>query len=204
MMKNLGPKHFGLLLVAIVAVSSGTTYAILEGVSVQPTINNGVQLLGHVEIVVSDAQGNIKAYRQSDNMIVTDGMELLAENLFSTVNASSAKISHMEIGTGGETAPAAGQTDIITVISSCAREVASFSSVNGTMNGSPNANVTATATFEGGNVGPNDCDDSSIDEAAIFNHATGGEMFARNTFTAVELTADDTLALTWTFQFTDT
>ena len=46
----------------------------------------------------------------------------------------------------------------------------------------------------------------NIQEAAIYNNQTvgaGGEMFARNTFGSVDLTASDSLELTWRFTFTD-
>lgn len=66
-------------------------------------------------------------------------------------------------------------------------------------------NVTAVATFDGA-----DCFSNAIREAALWNNATtvaigpaGGQVFARNTFGSVTLTATDSLELTWRFTFTD-
>ena len=38
--------------------------------------------LGHVELVAKDADGNIKAYRQTDNIVVNIGKTCAAERIF--------------------------------------------------------------------------------------------------------------------------
>lgn len=106
----------------------------------------------------------------------------------------------------GITRPAASQTTLSSAIGgACSRHDATGAVpalptyAAGTMNGAANANVTLTARFTGAN-----CANGSIQEAGLFNAATGGQMFARTLFSSVNLLASDQLDLTWTFQFTDT
>ena len=193
-------------MLTVVAVTSGVTYATITGVpDLFHSTTSTAQLLGHVEVVVKNTDGDITAYRQSDNMIVSAGMQEIGDNVFQGINGTSAKMEFIEIG-DGSTAPAATDADIESEIPGCAREdiddgtqPALPAMVVGTMNGDPNANVTITATFDGGT-----CADNDIQEAGLFNHLTGGQLFARNSFAPVNLQASDTLDLTWIFQFTDT
>jgi len=107
----------------------------------------------------------------------------------------------------------------LSVIQSCARELAVIHRFNATEDPSPpgsdsaQINMTAVATFAGA-VGPAGCDTTEIGEAGIWTNATAGpqygdareggnNMFARNTFGTVNLSDSDSLELTWKFTFTD-
>ena len=195
-------------MLTVVALSSGATYATITGVpDLLHSATSSAQLLGHVEVVVRNTDGDITAYRQSDNMIVSSGMREIGDGVFEGINATNVKMEYIGIG-DGSTAPAASDVNLESPINpgGCSREdiddgtqPALPAMAVGTMNGSPNANVTITATFDGAT-----CSDNDIQEAGLFNHVTGGQMFARNSFTSVNLQASDTLDLTWIFQFTDT
>jgi len=104
----------------------------------------------------------------------------------------------------------------LSVAFNCARELAVIQRFNATEDPTPSPsdaaqiNMTAVATFSGGA----NCAAQNIGEAGIWTNATdgpqfgdareaGNNMFARNTFGTVNLSASDSLELTWKFTFTD-
>jgi len=213
-------------MVALVAISTGATYAVTQNVVLQPLNFNfpasGTYMTGHVEAVVRDSGGNIIAYRQADNEIVMIGMQVLGDQLFldtngNHTNATNGAFGWMNIG-NGSAAPVPTDTGL-----DCALQTASVAGcgvgnspragcvgVLSTINdndptenpaGSAQVNYTAIATFDGAV-----CNSNDIQEAGMWNNGTSaenGQMFARNTFGKVTLTTTDSLELTWRFTFTD-
>ena len=248
---KLTTANIAVIMVAIVGISAATTYAVtteLVDPFGKPTGNGAMMLTGNVKAMHIDGEGNVIGYRQSDNHIVGQGMEMIISQMFKgmngTADADSQPVSHMEIGHSGEWELLMNDTNLrlpanVNVVG-CDRVAAAFANVT---NGQPGvgdgfgrdtivtgvrpgglhtpceignwggesggadsatcaaqANVTAQADFLGTN-----CADAvlTIDEAAMFNSAAGGTMFARNNFGSVVLGAPDTLRLDWEFTFTD-
>ena len=218
---------------ALIVISAGTTFAFTQGLVDNNSRLSGALFAGNVKVTQYDGDGNIIAYRQSDNHIVAQGMELIMRNVFSDINASSAaweapptgadsKVRWMEIGTAGEWQLLFNDTDIrLPIGAPCGgaggRAQAAFTNVSS--HKSPVDPALCDVTDPTGftcrarmNVtamasfsGMQCAGALDIDEAGIFNDPTSGtgEMFARNTFGGVVLNAPDTLALDWEFTFTD-
>jgi len=71
-------------MVTIVAISVGLTYVTVSGVP-EVTIDKvatGSLFTGNVQVRLMDANGDVKAFRQTDNHITVTGMEILASQLF--------------------------------------------------------------------------------------------------------------------------
>ena len=201
-MKTLVPKSTLPVLIAIVAVAIGGTYALTsasyDDISVQ---KSGAHLVGHLELIVTDENGFIKDYRQSDNQIVRDGMAIIASQVFGDINYTQGPVHFMDIGTDGETLPDDYDLTLSSAVGgSCARQNVTWTNETAVDAGGDLAqiSVNGTATFQG-----SDCAANSIDEAGVFTSLVGGEMFARNTFNDVDLEASDQLTLNWDFVFTD-
>ncbi len=201
-MKNFRDRELGIMMAGIIAVAIFGTYFLVQGVSVDSFVNTShAQILGHVTIKVLDEEGNIKAYRQSDNAIVQNGFNILAYNLFNGVNlTAAANVNTIGIGTSG-TAPAWNDSTL-TFNAACINQTAVWTSPGATVSGS-NATITisGTSTF-----GPSAaCGGGTVyQEAGVFNHVSTGSMFARNTYTSVTLQNTDSLQINWDFTFTDT
>lgn len=232
------------IMVALIAVSIGAAFAVTYSTALQslvytqPSAASGAFMTGHVEAVVRDNEGVIKAYRQADNAIVVSGLNVIADQLFQQwtfnglpnvagqnnhTNTTGGRFGWMNIGngtssvdpedtglqcplqlgyggacgTGGARAACIGEASEIWNSRAVERTA-------GPPTGVAQINVTAIATFDGA-----DCFSNAIREAALWNNATSpapgpnGQMFARNTFGSVTLTATDSLELTWRFTFTD-
>lgn len=144
-------------------------------------INDSIKASGELQIVLRDANGNIKEERQIPNMVVTVGKNLIASRLTGT---ASAVMSHMAVGTTN-TAPIAGNTTLGAEIAASRTGLTTPGGV------AVLADVTYVATF-GPGVGT-----GAIVEAGIFNAASAGVMLARTVFLVVNKAVDDSLTVTW-------
>lgn len=141
-------------------------------------MNEPLSMSGKINAVLTNEQGDVIAEHDVSNLIMTVGKTWAASRLAGT---ASAVISHMAIGSGN-TAPAVGQTTLVT-------ETARVAITSGTSSGNV---LTIVATF-GPGVGT-----GSINECGLFNAASAGTMVARSTNVILTKGASDTLALTWT------
>lgn len=181
--------------IAIIVTTGGLLGTFIIGGPTQANkFSESSRMLGHIELVAKDSDGNIKAYRQVDNIVVNVGKSCAIIHIFGIPTGSNGTgtacggqfvntFNLVAIGTG-TTAAQATDTSLIAQVGSRAN--------NGTMtliNSTSNAPyVILQDTFR-----PN----TTISEAGIFDSATGGHMFARQQFTPISLGATDTLTVTW-------
>jgi len=190
-------------MMTVVAIGAIGTFALaddsFDSQSIEETMDRQ-SLYGHAEARLVDADGNIKAYTQSDNRIVNQGLDMLIINTFSPssaftggIDTALGAVSHMQIGTGTSEAtnPA---TNTITPIGGCAP-------VTFTANNATTHAITLSSTFSGATCA------ATVGEAGLFDGSTGSgtdDMFAQNAFAStIGFTASDSLDVDWTFTFTD-
>lgn len=118
---------------------------------------------------------------QKKNLVVNTGLNLTGLRIFTN---SAAYVQYLGIGSG-TTAPAAGQTALITQLGN--RRV-----FDSTPTVSATGVTVCTCLFPAGES------TGTIAEAGLFTTATGGAMFSRVTFTAIPKQATDELRVTWT------
>jgi len=200
-------KNLAMVLIAVVAVSTGGVLAYTENAQPLQTPTSQKELpvvLGHIEITAKDKDGNIQAYRQTDNLVVSNGLnatinQLFANSLQTTSSATVNKFNFVGVGTG---ATAAASTDL-------GLGTQRSNKVSGT--------VTAITASGGSGMGAqivgnwaanrlqNGSGTSAITEAGLFDafaNATGSSnMYARQTFSAINVAAADTLQVTWKITF---
>ena len=142
--------------------------------------------LGRVQIQLFDADGNLKEEQQVKNLVVTTGLNHIADRLGASSPAT--RMSHMEVGTG-TTSPAAGNTALETAISSSRVALTS--------------QTVSTNTVEYVGDFPAGTGTGAVTEAGVFNASSGGTMLCRTTFSVVNKGAADTLKITWTLTVSD-
>jgi len=133
---------------------------------------------GALEIVLRDKNGKVKDQRKLKNLIVTTGVNYIADRM---ADAAEGAMSHMAVGTGS-TAAAAGDTTLGT-------ETARVALTSTTQT---NDDVVYVASF-GAGTGT-----GALTEAGILNASSGGTLLCRTVFSAVNKGASDTLQITWT------
>ena len=188
------------LMAILVIASIGGTFTVIQSFglvnydSQNPLSTGGAMLTGNVKVLQYDKDGNVIAYRQTDNHIVLTGMEIIMAQVFGGINTTANypasvtlglphPVRYMQIGTGGEDRLQSNNTDVSIAIAGCTRQLAviSNSTYLGTTrpahnyplacaqpNCSAQMNVTAVASF----LGSASCNVNSIDEAGIFDNST--------------------------------
>ncbi len=191
------PNTYAILVIAVAAVSSGLTFqAIGVGEDAPAGTADESGIYGHITATLYDEDGNVKAYRQTDNRIVDRGLDVLADLVFGTsLTTTPSVIDIMAVGVSG-TASAVGQTDLLdrTGLSGCTNATLTWSEG---ATGPSLVNVTETASFLG-NAGCN----AGIQEAGLFD-ANNGNMFARQSFSVINVGSSDQLDITWSVQIND-
>ncbi len=174
-----------------------------ETLQIEAETNETTFLNGRITAWLISDEGVITAYRQTPNLIVTQGENTASDLLFPDIdfnsNATDSKFDVLHIGTGS-TAPVDGNTGIETVIGgSCIR--IRDATVTGTASTDGNsAEIMIQVDFDG-----DDCA-GTITEAATFNSlgAVGsGEMLNRLTFAGLAVGAGDTLTVQMNFTVAD-
>lgn len=138
---------------------------------------------GKLNIVVNDANGNLKQEYNVTNLVVDAGLDFIASRM---TGAGASVMSHMAIGdgdqAGGAANPAAADTQL-------QHQLYRSALTSGTTS---NNSVTYVATFAAGNG------TGAITEAGIFNAATNGTMLCRTEFGVINKAAGDSMTITWT------
>ena len=144
---------------------------------------DSLKFAGRLNIVLADKDGNIKEQREETNLVVNAGLNFICDRMEGT---SQNVMSHMGVGSSSA-APTAGDTDLGSLLGS--RELVDTTDVSANT-------IQYSCTFEAGDG------TGGIQEAGIFNAASGGTMLCRTTFDVVNKQADDTMTITWTITLT--
>lgn len=146
-------------------------------------IHDKVKVSGKVRLVLKDKNGKVKESREIKNLLVSTGLEFICSRMAGT---SASVMSHMALGSG-TTTPAAGQTDLVSILGS--REALDSTSASSNT-------ITYVSSFEAGEG------TGAVTEAGIFNASSSGTMLCRTVFAVVNKQADDTMSVTWTITLT--
>ena len=168
---------------------SATPFFIAE--SATKTLNSGMPITGHITMVATDANGNIKAYRQTDNLVVSVGETCTGARLFGSAAQCSplGLFNNIAIGIG------AGAEDTTNTALGSERNTRQTDATNTMTNSSGTGATSAisglfafTASY-------------AISESGIFDSSGNGtgHMFARKLISpVVNVASGDSLTVTWT------
>lgn len=145
------------------------------------------ELKGSVKVQLFDEHGNLKQEHEDHNLIVTVGKNYLASWL-QAASQGGPFMSYIGLGTG-TTSPAAGDTTLQTEFAG-----GGYSRVQGTLTNSTNTWQNSAVFNPGNGTG-------AVTEVGLFSASSSGTMFARQTFSAYNKAAGDTLTVTWSISF---
>ena len=225
-----------IVLVAALAVLSGAMGMSMTGAfsdqefMTASSKNVAVGLMtGHLEIEARHADGELYAYRQTDNEVVDDGEQCILKMLFATTgNVANSDGRGEYTTTGACTGALTGAWDIIgigtTTTSATDTNVYlgndtsgtfTYTPTNGNNDGMPGLErgVATTKTWTNGTADTTtkielsktftnlSTNNAAIAESGLFNSTTaaGSGMLAHKEFSAVTLTTNDSITITWTF-----
>jgi hypothetical protein len=180
-----------------------------------PIANDGMKISGHVTTIATDESGHIKAYRQTDNVVVNTGKDCVTRLLFGgTTGTGRGLNSGTTTCIGGLNAPwdsiaVGNRTTAITVgttNSSLTHEAASgnglsrqLGTVTYTNATGSSSSITVIQTTFGPLTGLG-AGGTQVTESGLFNSTTvnAGGMFAHQAISSIALNTGDSLTIKWT------
>jgi len=196
-------KHQTLGFVAVIAVVAGLTgVTALGDISFVEndvsSMNTNAPILGHIIIQVTDDEGYIKTYMQTDNVITSNGKNCTGELLFGvgTCVSINSAFDHIELSSGSfaDTAATADLTNgqfTPKLTASLAKSTSNTVTVASASTGTGSAQIDIAHTFSYTGVSS-----QTVTSAALMN--TSVSVFAIKNFpSAVSLNTNDDLTVTW-------
>jgi len=195
---------------AVLAVTTGiVSTGVFSDVSTDIQNDHGIKasslaLLGHAEFIVHGADGAIKQYVQTDNVVAVEGRDCVAQLLFKngtnnicTPSSGYSGFRYIAIGNG-----TAGATVDDTVLSTAGGggEVLRSSAVEpGFTQATSNSNI-AEVTLSNAFTITDTQGTTTITESGLFDTTSGGNMFAIVNIpnSGVSVGDGDTLTVNWT------
>jgi len=161
-----------------------------------PTTATTMRYLGHVTAVVSDSNGNIKSYFQTDNIIVDDGRNCAVDRVFGTNFRGSACTIVNKMAIGSSSTAVVATDSILVDETENVKEGTTSSGVSAATGVNPPADdvmFTLSSTFtilllDSG---------ESISETGLFD--SEDNMFARALIGPFPVTTGDIITVNWDF-----
>ena len=202
MLMKLTRKYMALFVGLAVVASLGSTYAAIQAnQSTNGVQDDNMKTMGHVTLAVYGVDGGLKAYRQTDNLVVSNGDNATVNTMFgvsrTTTSGTIGQFKAVAVGTGS-TGPFTTDTALGTQVG---HKIIGTTSIATAQRG----NVVVTAIFNPGKVTNST---AAVTEAGIFDNTVANpqsnstNMFARQTFSAISIGSTDTLTITWTVNIT--
>jgi len=160
--------------------------------------NDGSILKGYFTFTHSDADGNVISVIQTDNLVLNEGMECVADHVFGTTSCvAEAVFQFLALGTG-TVAPVDGDTALGTESGTCARVQDATPAIDTSTTGQ--RAVTVTSLFSGGT-----CEAQAFGETGIFDASSSGNLLARSLISpTITLGVGDTLNIDYTITINNT
>jgi len=187
--------------------SAFAVFAILILVAVSPIAtdtfqttgyNDGSVLKGYFTFTHADVDGNVIAIIQTDNLVLNEGMECVADLTFGTVSCvGEAFFQFLGVGTG-TTAPVDGNLALETESGTCSRVQDASPAINTAITGQ--RAITVSSLFAGGT-----CEAQAFGETGLFDASTTGNLLARSLISpTITLGVGDTLTIDYTITVNNT
>ena len=159
---------------------------------------DSVMALGHLQLILKDADGNIKQYQQTDNLITNQGLNTMADFVFGIDLNNNLFDDHFTVIGIGLSSNGVDATfgGLQLPKGTCLNATATVSEENFAVLPSVKAEVLLNATF----TGADGCNDTFF-EAVIQNDLTDGEALTRQIFSAITLGSGDLLDVDWIIGF---
>ena len=154
---------------------------------------DSVMAIGHLELVLKDADGNIKQYQQTDNLIVDIGFNTMSDFVFLVIdlnnNSTDSKFNVIVFWVG-VTGPFTSDTGLVSPVSGCLNATA-------TIDGDPSSAGSGALIFLFANFSAANSCTGTFSEAIIQKDLTDGEILSRQIFTAITIGSFDELDVFW-------
>ena len=175
---------FGFLLGSFGIISSNTDTSLQT---------DSVFAVGHLQLILKDADGSITQYIQTDNLILDSGFNTMADLVFSGIDFNTGGLDQqfniLALGNSSQT-ETEGDTGLIETHIDCPGTIA-------TITGNPSSGGSGTLVILNVTFNGSDGCTGTFLEAVIQNDLTDGEALSRQVFSPITLEDNDSLGVEW-------
>jgi hypothetical protein len=216
---KLSHRNLAMILIGVIVMSTSGVYSLTQSAQTQASSRTTEQpfVLGHIEVALKDPNGNIKAYRQTDNLVVSNGLNATINKLFgptsgttgfvqnTSVNGTAGTFNFVGVGTSASavasTDTGLGGTGTTQRGNKVLGTVTTIRSGGGTGMGAQIA-----ATWAAGKLANASSTSTTINEAGLFdafaNATSSSNMYAHQLISpGISMGTGDTLTVTWKITF---
>lgn len=206
---KISHRNLAMILMGVIVMSTSGVYSLTQSVQTQTSSGTTEQpvILGHIEAVVKDQNGNIKAFRQTDNLVVSNGLNSTINALFGsgTQTLSSGSLAgifkYVGVGTGTATV---SYTDLGLQNIRGGKHLGTVTAINAPLGTGMGAQI--VANWAAGALANATSTSTTINEAGLFdssiNATSSSNMYAHQIISpGISMGTGDTLQVTWKITF---
>jgi len=209
-------------LFGVAILSGGMTYALTSTDSpMAPSATSTPFVMGHLTVTQYGPDGEIKAYRQTDNAIINIGLNTIALQVFGNETSltalgafvNSGTVKGMAIGDAQSGGVVATATDVSGYITGCENQTLRDRGSNlfGWSESTQSTGTTLVHIFTNTTFLGTNCVSSTVNNAGLFTSQSGtgnsaadpGVLFAKQSFGNINFQSADSLTINWDVKFQD-
>lgn len=212
---KISHRNLAMILMGVIVMSTSGVYSLTQSVQTQTSSGTTEQpvVLGHIVAIVKDSDGNIKAYRQTDNLVVSNGLNATVNKLFGPTVGSTGFVQNTSVnGTAGTfkfvgvgTSPTAvASTDTALNAQRGNIHLGTVTSIRS--GGGTGMGAQIAASWGAGILANSSSTSTTINEAGLFDSSTNGtsnsNLYAHQVISpGISMGTGDTLSVTWKITF---
>ena len=200
---KISQRSMAMILMGVIVMSTSGVYSLTQNAqSTQSSSGTGEQpvVLGHIEIVEKDKDGNIKAYRQTDNLVVSNGLNATSNALFGTSQTTTATVGKFQFVGVGTSATAVASTDTNLGAQRGNHYLGTVTNIQS--GGGSGMGAQIVNTWAAGKLANASSTSTTINEAGLFDGYNATNMYAHQVISpGITLGTSDTLTVTWKITF---
>lgn len=202
---KISHRNLAMILMGVIALSTSGVYSLTQNVQTQTNsgMNEQPVVLGHIVAIVKDPSGNIKEFRQTDNMVVSNGLNSTINALFGsglqtiTSGTSPSIFKNVGVGTSGTTVV---YTDTALGAQRGNKHTGTVTAI--TASGGTGMGAQIVANWGAGALANASSTTTTINEAGLFDSAanatSSSNMYAHQVISpGISMGTSDTLQVTW-------
>jgi len=213
---KISQRNLAMILMGVVAMSTSGVYSLTQSMQTTQTGSGMTEqpvVLGHIEAIVKDQNGNIKAYRQTDNLVVSNGLNATVNKLFgptsgttgfpqpTSINGTAGQFQYVGVGTSNT---AVAYTDSALTAQRASKLLGTVTGIRA--GGGTGMGAQIVATWAAGKLANASSTTTTIQEAGLFdsgaNATSSSNLYAHQVISpGISLGTSDTLTVTWKITF---
>jgi hypothetical protein len=201
---KISQRSMAMILMGVVVMSTSGVYSLTQNVQTTQAGSLAPEspvLLGHIVAVAKDQNGDIKAYRQTDNLVVSNGLNATSNALFGTTQTTTTTVGIFKYVGVGTSSTAVNYKDTNLNAQRANHVLGTVTNIQAGSGTGMGAQI--AATWSAGKLANATSTSTTINEAALFDGlGNSTNLYAHQVISpGIALGTADTLTVTWQITF---